>query len=131
MQIKKPPVWSTYGGLGPDRDSDKVLYGRAVQCKVADFSNQLRDFNRKKVYRSVMKDNSDDDVRQLTARERAIEYARSIPRVKVHKRRTLVISPHQESTPQSIGDRLLTLLKEHHSTDRIIKQLRMKYSSTS
>ena len=128
MQIKKPPIWSTYGGLGPDLENEKVMHGRALQFKVADFSNQLRDFNRKKVYRSIPIEKENENEKQLTTRERAKEYAKSIPRVP----RTIIreSAPRLETdqnSPLSVGDQLMCFIKEHRSTDRIINQIRLKY----
>jgi hypothetical protein len=131
MQIKKPPIWSTYGGLGPNLDSDKVITGRAVLCKISDFSNQLREFNKTKVYKSTSH-GQNEQTKQLTSRERGKEYAKSIPRVWVCRNQKREIDMcAQSTTSESIGDRLLSLLREHYSKERVINQIRLKYGPSS
>ena len=128
MQIKRNPVWSTCGGLGPDLERESVVHGRAIHSKVSDFSNQLREFNKKKVFKRPTQQSQDFSDKQLSARTRAIEYARSLPRIKyqIHYHSILNASNPPCLTPL-VEDRLESLLREHSLFDKTIKQIRFRY----
>lgn len=73
-----------FGGLGADLDSDEVLYKKAVNIRVKEFSSNLRDVNKKRTerWRSVSNVNSSNN--QLSKKEnwrdRANEFANKIPK---------------------------------------------------
>jgi len=128
MQIKKPPTWITLGGLGPDLDRENVVRSRANRLKVSDFSCQLRDVNMSKVYRPHSVQLGDQVVKQLTARDRAKEYALSITQTKPQMQiRPQPRLPLVTSVP--IRDRLMSLLREHRGSDRAIRLIRLRYTA--
>lgn len=81
--MKKQNLWGGYGGLGADIDREEVIARRAVRSKVADFSFQLRSINR-----GQMVPKSDGcgiravPEKERSSREKAIEFAKSIPKPK-------------------------------------------------
>ena len=128
--MKKPTVWGTYGGLGPDLENDQVINKRAMKSKVGDFSDQLRQINRETILKSM--NNSclhDPRQKEISRREKANQFARSIS--KPPKRTLKQSSPH--SHPLSTArdrqlDHITTLLHRYEELAKEVNKIKLRYS---
>jgi hypothetical protein len=79
MRLKNTKsVWYNQGTLGADLENASVVYKRGVVEKMKEFSNHLREHNRRRMLSEVRAPREEAEERQPTARERALEFARTI-----------------------------------------------------
>lgn len=67
--------------LGPDLESEELLIKKAKQAQIHAFSNHLREINRRRIEQSS--DAPRSKPKELSKRQRAIEFANSVPKPKI------------------------------------------------
>lgn len=105
---------SELGHLGPDLDDDDLLYKKAMQERMKQFSKELLSVNRQRISSSLAnpKDTAPKPEPKPTARAKALEFAKRVPKPKVEPRPSLVVEskapadvqkPHNGARP-SVDD---------------------------
>jgi hypothetical protein len=127
MRDKRTTAWTSYGGLGPDLDNPECQMKRVTRLRVADFSNQLREINKVSCKQRPKLGNSPClQPAQPSSRLVAIQYARSLPKIK--KRITRQASQPLSPISPNHFDILTNLLNEHSKLDSRVEEIHRRYN---
>jgi hypothetical protein len=119
----------TYGGLGPDLSNPELVRIKVRNCRVSDFSNQLREINK---HSSLSKHVASDRDLQATvepsARQKALAFAASIPRPSPRVTSREVTLPPRVRGAGDLGQNIVSMIQEFSAMDAQINLIRAKYT---
>ena len=122
--MMKQNLWGGYGGLGPDISRDEVKLRTCMRSKVDEFSSQLREVNRVKL--NSNSDKADSSVvpeKQPSTRERALNFAKLIPKP---KRVFPLVVYELECNKQSESIYIDSLMEKHEEMELLIRGIKYR-----
>lgn len=116
------------GHLGADLDNPELMGKRAVADRVRSFSKQLREVNKARTERSASEGpRAQPKASAPSARQRALEFAKKVPRPKFAPQLAAPVPPAASEGPEAVDEEQQTLQalwaeieerEEQHRTDR-------------